>query len=162
MAVAVDEFKKALQCWASGVAVVTTQSEEYGIQGMTVTAFSSVSVEPPQVLVCINDAAETGAGIRDSLCFAVNILSSGQQPVSNQFAGGSSMIQRFTDTPWTAGASGAPLLTESIASLDCKVVEKVRAGTHWVIIGEVQETVCRSGKPLLYYSGGYRQLDENG
>jgi len=158
MTVAVDEFKKALQLWASGVTIVTTQSEKYGIQGMTVTAFSSVSAHPPQVLVCINDSAETGAGIQESGCFAVNILAAGQQDISNQFAGGSSMEQRFANSPWLPGITGAPLLSDSLMSLDCTVVEKSRVGTHWVIIGEVQQAECRAGEPVLYYAGGYRQL----
>ncbi|MGJ0489543.1 flavin reductase family protein [Methylobacter sp.] len=158
MPVSVDDFKKALQLWASGVTVVTTQSKKFGVQGMTVTAFSSVSVSPPQVLVCINDSADTGAGIEESRCFAVNVLSSEQQDVSNQFAGGSSQQQRFENTTWEPGITGAPILTDSIMSLDCKVVEKVRAGTHWIIIGEVQDTIRRPGDPLLYYCGNYRQL----
>ncbi|WP_027157118.1 flavin reductase family protein [Methylobacter luteus] len=158
MPVSVDDFKKALQFWASGVTVVTTQSRKFGVQGMTVTAFSSVSVSPPQVLVCINDSADTGAGIEESRCFAVNVLSSEQQDVSNQFAGGSSQQQRFESTAWEPGITGAPILTDSIMSLDCKVVEKVRAGTHWIIIGEVQDTIRRPGDPLLYYCGNYRQL----
>jgi flavin reductase (DIM6/NTAB) family NADH-FMN oxidoreductase RutF len=158
MPVSVDDFKKALQLWASGVTVVTTQSRKFGVQGMTVTAFSSVSVSPPQVLVCINDSADTGAGIEESRCFAVNVLSSEQQDVSNQFAGGSSQQQRFENTTWEPGITGAPILTDSIMSLDCKVVEKVRAGTHWIIIGEVQDTIRRPGDPLLYYCGNYRQL----
>ncbi len=160
MTVSVDDFKSALQLWASGVTVVTTQSEKFGVQGMTVTAFSSVSVEPPQVLVCINDAADTGEGIAESQCFAVNVLTTEQQNTSNQFAGGSSQVQRFADNEWTAGETGAPLLNNSLMSLDCKVVEKVRAGTHWIIIGEVQTTVCRTGEPLLYYRGAYQQLDK--
>ena len=158
MTVSVDDFKKALQLWASGVTVVTTNSVKFGLQGMTVTAFSSVSVDPPQILVCINGSADTGAGIDESQCFAVNVLNSDQQDVSNQFAGGSSQQQRFENTAWQAGITGAPVLTDSLMSLDCKVVEKVRAGTHWIIIGEVQECVCRSGEPLLYYRGAYRQL----
>ena len=158
MTVSVDDFKKALQLWASGVTVVTTRSEKFGVQGMTATAFTSVSVNPPQILVCINDAADTGAGIFESLCFAVNILKSDQQDLSNQFAGGSSQQQRFENTDWQAGVTGAPILNDSLMSLDCKVVEKVRAGTHWIIIGEVQDSVCRSGEPLLYYRGAYRQL----
>jgi flavin reductase (DIM6/NTAB) family NADH-FMN oxidoreductase RutF len=158
MTVTVDDFKKALQLWASGVTVVTTNSQKFGVQGMTVTAFSSVSVNPPQILVCINDSADTGAGIQESQCFAVNILNSDQQDLSNQFAGGSSQQQRFQDTDWQAGVTGAPILNDSLMSLDCKVVEKVRAGTHWIIIGEVQDRVCRSGEPLLYYCGAYRQL----
>lgn len=158
MPVNADDFKKALQQWASGVTVVTTQSEKFGVQGMTVTAFSSVSVNPPQILVCINDSADTGAGIEESRCFAVNVLNSEQQGVSNQFAGGSSQKERFENTAWEPGITGSPILTDSIVSLDCRVVEKVRAGTHWIIIGEVQDTICRPGNPLLYHCGNYRQL----
>ncbi len=161
MTVSVDEFKKALQLWASGVTVVTTHSEKFGNQGMTVTAFSSVSVEPPQILVCINEAADTGAGIDESRYFAVNVLASGQQEVSNQFAGGSSQVQRFENTAWQAGSNGMPLLNDSLMSLECKVVDQVKAGTHRIIIGEVQDCVCRSGEPVLYYRGAYRQLDAN-
>lgn len=158
MTVGVDDFKKAMQLWASGVTVVTTHSEKFGVQGMTVTAFSSVSITPPQVLVCINESADTGAGIEESRYFAVNVLSSTQQDVSNQFAGGSSQQQRFENTPWTTGITGTPILDNSIMSLECKVMEKIRAGTHWIIIGEVQNSVCRSGEPLLYYRGAYQQL----
>ena len=158
MTVSVDDFKKALQLWASGVTVVTTSSEKFGVQGMTVTAFTSVSVNPPQVLVCINDSAESGAGIEESQSFAVNILNADQQDLSNQFAGGTSQQQRFENTDWKAGITGAPILNNTLMSLDCKVVEKVLAGTHWIIIGEVQDCVCRSGEPLLYYRGAYRQL----
>jgi flavin reductase (DIM6/NTAB) family NADH-FMN oxidoreductase RutF len=158
MAVGVDDFKKALQLWASGVSVVTTQSEKFGVQGMTVTAFSSVSINPPQILVCINESADTGEGIDESQNFAVNILNSDQQDVSNQFAGGCSQEQRFKNTTWKVGITGAPILEDSLMSLDCKVIEKVHAGTHWIIIGEVQECACRSGEPLLYYRGAYQQL----
>lgn len=158
MTVGVDDFKKAMQLWASGVTVVTTHSEKFGIQGMTVTAFSSVSINPPQILVCINESADTGSGIQESRCFAVNVLSSTQQEVSNQFAGGSSQKQRFENTLWSTGITGAPLLDNSIMSLDCKVIEEIHAGTHWIIIGEVQDCVCRSGEPLLYYRSAYQQL----
>ena len=159
MTVSADDFKSALQLWASGVTVVTTQSEKFGVQGMTVSAFSSVSIEPPQVLVCINDSADTGEGIAESQCFAVNVLTIEQQNTSNQFAGGSTQAQRFADNAWSTAVTGAPLLNNSLMSLDCTVVEKVRAGTHWVIIGEVQTSICRTGEPLLYYRGAYRQLD---
>jgi len=158
MTVSADDFKQAMQLWASGVTVVTTHSEKFGIQGMTVTAFSSVSVNPPQILVCINESADTGTGIQESQRFAVNVLSSTQQDASNQFAGGSSQEQRFKNASWTAGVTGSPILDNSIMSMECNVIEKVRAGTHWIIIGEVQNCVCRSGEPLLYYRGTYQQL----
>jgi flavin reductase (DIM6/NTAB) family NADH-FMN oxidoreductase RutF len=161
MTVSADEFKSALQLWASGVTVVTTQSEKFGVQGMTVSAFSSVSVNPPQVLVCINDAADTGEGIAESQCFAVNVLTVEQQDTSNQFAGGTNQQQRFANADWSVGITGAPLLNNSLMSLDCTVVEKIRGGTHWIIIGEVQASVCRSGEPLLYYRGAYRYIADN-
>ena len=160
MTVSIEDFKKALQLWASGVTVVTTYSERYGAQGMTATAFSSVSVDPPQILVCINDAADTGTGIQENGFFAVNILTAEQQDVSNQFAGGTSQQQRFDNVSWKAGITGAPILNDSLMSLDCKVIEKVRAGSHWIIIAEVQDSICRTGEPLLYYSGAYRKLAE--
>lgn len=161
MAVSGDEFKRALQLWASGVAVVTTKSEKYGLQGMTVTAFSSVSIDPPQILVCINKSADTGEGIKESRRFSVNLLKTGQDDISNQFAGGSSQQQRFENTEWETGTSGIPLLSDSLMSLDCEVVEMLLSGTHVVIIGEVRNTICRSGEPLLYYRGAYRKLESD-
>jgi flavin reductase (DIM6/NTAB) family NADH-FMN oxidoreductase RutF len=158
MAVAAAEFKQALQLWASGVSVVTTRSKKFGLQGMTVTAFSSVSVEPPQILICINESADTGAGIAESQCFAVNLLRADQQSVSGQFSGGCSQEERFNGTPWSLAQTGAPILDESLLSLDCRLVQKVRAGSHWIIIGKVIESFRRSGQPLLYYRGAYREL----
>ena len=153
-----NQFKAALKLWASGVTVVTAQSEAQGLKGMTATSFSSVSLDPPQILVCLNQNTDTGAVVLEEKRFAVNILGSEQQNVSNQFAGGSSQEERFANVAWEAGDNGAPLLTEALASLECKLVEQVAAGTHWIVIGEVQRVVCRSGEPLLYYSGAYRQL----
>jgi flavin reductase len=158
MSVDANQFKNALKLWASGVTVVTAQSPEHGLKGMTATSFSSVSVEPPQILVCLNQATDTGAVVLEQQQFAVNILSSEQQAVSNQFAGGASQEERFASVAWQAGENGAPLLSEALASLECKVVQQVQAGSHWIVIGEVQNVVCRSGEPLLYYNGGYRNL----
>ena len=158
MTVSVDDFKSAMQLWASGVTVVTTHSEKFGLQGMTVSAFSSVSINPPQILVCINESAETGEGIQESQRFAINVLNSEQQNTSNQFAGGSSQEQRFENTAWTMGTTGVPILEDSIMSLECKIVERIHAGTHWVLIGEIQDCKCRLGAPLLYYKGDYQQL----
>jgi len=158
MTISVDDFKKALQLWASGVTVVTAASAKWGLQGMTVTAFTSVSAEPPQILVCLNDLAETNDGIQESQFFAVNLLSTEGQHLSNQFAGGCSQAERFANTPWQTGTTGAPVLTDSLMTLECQVVERVRAGTHWIVIGSVQNCISRDGEPLLYYRGAYRHL----
>lgn len=158
MAIGKEDFKKALQLWASGVAVVTSNSEKFGLRGMTVTAFSSVSADPPQILVCLNQSADTGEGIDQNQRFAVNILNVSQETASNEFSGGSSQEERFANTAWHIGSTGVPILDESLMSLECKVVEKVRAGSHWIVIGEIQEASCRSGEPLLYFRSNYRQL----
>jgi flavin reductase len=158
MSVDASQFKSALKLWASGVSVVTTTSIQKQHKGMTVTAFNSVSMDPPQILVCLNQGSDTGSAIMESRVFAVNILAEHQQDVSNLFAGGLSHEQRFETVAWQVGSKGSPLLTMSLASLECRVVQQVQAGSHWVVIGEVENVVCRSGEPLLYYHGGYRQL----
>ncbi|MEI6745916.1 MAG: flavin reductase family protein [Methylococcaceae bacterium] len=158
MTISAAEFKQALQLWASGVTVMTTHSEKHGLQGMTVSAFSSVSADPALILCCLNDATDTGEGIELSQSFAVNVLTTTQKNTSSQFAGGCSHEERFATNPWHTAVTGAPLLSESLLSLDCKLVEKVRAGSHWILIGEVQAAESRTGEPLLYYRAGYCEL----
>ncbi len=158
MSVDAGQFKNALKLWASGVTVVTAHSDLSGPKGMTATSFNSVSVEPPQILVCLNQTTDTGALVLEQSLFAVNFLNSDQQAISNEFAGGSTQEQRFANVRWESGDNGAPLLTEALVSLECKVVQQLKAGSHWVVIGEVQKLVCRNGEPLLYYNGAYRQL----
>ncbi len=157
---AIDEhgFKDALKLWASGVTVVTSNSEKHGLKGMTATSFSSVSLEPPQILVCINKTTDTGDAVLETNSFAVNILNSEQQEVSNQFAGGASQKERFANVNWHEGKTGAPVFDDALASIECKVVEKILAGTHWIIIGEVQNATCNSSKPLLYFDSTYCEL----
>ncbi|MDD5227308.1 MAG: flavin reductase family protein [Methylococcales bacterium] len=156
--ISATEFKQALQSWASGVTIVTTHSEQHGLQGMTVSAFSSVSADPALILCCVNGTADTIAGIDASQCFAVNVLAATQQNASSQFAGGCSYEERFTNNPWHTAVTGSPLLSESLMSLDCKLIEKVQAGSHWILIGEVQACESRDGEPLLYYRAGYHEL----
>ena len=158
MAVNDQEFKNALKLWASGVTVVTSKTEQHGIKGMTATSFSSVSLEPPQILVCISQSADTCEVMLEGKHFAVNILNTSQQDISNQFAGGSSQEERFANVAWHEGVSGSPVLDEALATIECKVVQQVLAGTHWVIIGEVEKVTCNSGEPLLYYNSAYCEL----
>lgn len=158
MSVEAKQFKSALKLWASGVTVVTTQGRDDQPRGMTATAFSSVSLEPPQILVCLNQSTDTGAALLESRRFAVNILNAAQEDVSNQFAGSTSQEQRFAGIAWQPGENGAPILSEALAALECRVVQQVQAGSHWVIIGEVDNVVCREGDPLLYYHSAYRAV----
>ncbi|NOR71849.1 MAG: flavin reductase [Methylomarinum sp.] len=158
MSVSEQDFKNALKLWASGVTVVTSKSESFGLKGMTATSFSSVSLDPPQILVCINKTADTGDAVLEGKTFAVNILKADQQEISNQFAGGASQEERFANVAWHEGEIGTPVIDDALASLECTVVDQVQAGTHWVIIGEVKAVSCRDGEPLMYYNSGYREL----
>ncbi len=158
MSVSDQDFKNALKLWASGVAVVTTKSEKWGVQGMTVTSFTSVSLEPHQILVCLNKEAETGEGIFEAGTFAVNILTAGQESVSNQFAGGASQEARFANVLWKEGATGSPIFDESLVAIECNLADKILAGTHWVVIGNVKHVHCKSGEPLLYFNSTYNHL----
>ncbi len=158
MSVNDQEFKNALKLWASGVTVVTAQTESLGLKGMTATSFSSVSMDPPQVLVCINKSADTGDAVLEGKTFAINILKAEQQEISNQFAGGASQEERFANVKWHKGETGSPVIDDALASIECTVVDQVLAGTHWVVIGEVQNVECRSGEPLMYYNSAYREL----
>ncbi|MCK5190635.1 MAG: flavin reductase family protein [Methylococcales bacterium] len=158
MSVNEHDFKNALKLWASGVTVVTSKTEKNGLKGMTATSFTSVSLDPPQILVCINKTADTGDAVLEGKSFAINILKADQQDISNQFAGSTSQEQRFANVNWHEGETGSPVIDDALASIECTVVQQVLAGTHWVIIGEVQSVSCRTGEPLLYYNSAYREL----
>ncbi len=158
MAVNEQDFKNALRMWASGVTVVTSKADGQAPKGMTATSFSSVSMDPPQILVCINQKADTGELIQDCKHFAVNILNTDQQAVSNQFAGGSSQEERFASIAWHEGDHNSPVLEDALAVIECKLEQQVQAGSHWIMVGNVEKVTCKEGDPLLYFDGAYREL----
>lgn len=157
MAIDNQEFKNTLKLWASGVSVVTTFYEA-GELGMTATSFASVSMDPPQILVCLHEATDTGAAILENKKFAVNILTSAQEQISNQFAGGMSMDERFKNVIWHKGNLGLPVFDESLATMECTVVQQLKAGTHWIVVGEIQYNQCNTGEPLLYFNSAYQRV----
>jgi flavin reductase len=160
MSINQDEFKQALRRWASGVTIVTTKAGDDQLLGMTVSAFSSVSIEPPLVLVCINQNSTSADAILESGVFAVNILEADQAELSGSFASSKTHEERFKETKWSEGFTGAPLLDGCTANLDCALVQKVQAGSHWVFIGEVQALRSEDGEPLIYFDGGYRKIQQ--
>ncbi len=158
MAISALDFKTALKHWASGVTVVTAKSAEHGLQGMTATSFSSLSLDPPQILVCLNQEADTTKGVFAEQKFAVNVLTSEQQVTSNEFAGACSQAERFANVAWSEGEFGMPIFDSALVSLECRLVQKFLAGTHWVVIGEIEKVHCRTDEPLLYYNSAYQNL----
>ncbi|EOQ88052.1 flavin reductase-like protein [Leptospira yanagawae serovar Saopaulo str. Sao Paulo = ATCC 700523] len=158
MPVAIDQFKTSLSLWASGVSVITYESlEQKG--GVTVSSFSSVSLEPPLVLFCLAKHSKAKTAIESAGKFAVNILSSEQKQISADFASGS-LDKAVVLEGLNPGklSTGAPILQGSLASLDCLVHQIIDAGDHWIFIGLVEAVATKEGSPLLYFNRNYREL----
>jgi len=152
-------LKNAYARWATGVTIVTTRAGDR-IHGMTVSAFTEVSLEPPLVLVCIDKTSTTQPIIAEGGGFAVNILARGQEALAKRFASDGAEDRRFSDLYCEAGATGAPLLAGSVASLDCRLETAHEAGDHIIYIGEVVGLYLADGEPLLFYNRGYCGLAE--
>lgn len=160
MSITSEEFRDALRCFPAGVTIVTTRTAEGVTHGMTVSAFASVSPEPPLVTVII-DHQHTMHGLLDGddAVFAVNILGEGQEDLSNRFAF-TKDEDRFAEGDWSEAETGAPVLADALAWLDCKVHSRQKAGTHTIYVGEiVASSVPRADDtPLVYWNRGYRHL----
>lgn len=156
MAVTRDEFRTALSRFASGVTVVTTTDAHGKPWGMTVSAFSSLSLDPPLILICIDKKASGHGHFTPDSAFAVNILGEDQEEVSRRFA--SRDVDRFNGVGYRHGTTGSPLLEGAIARIECRVTEAYPGGDHTIVVGELVATEVADGKPLVYYRGGYAQL----
>ncbi|MDX6750014.1 flavin reductase family protein [Geminicoccaceae bacterium 1502E] len=157
MPVSPQAFIAGMRQLAAGVTVVTT--EDAGCRaGLTATAVCSVSAEPPQLLICVNVAAEAHDVIVSSGRFAVNILSSAQRPIADRFAGvtGHSGEGRFDIGVWRRLVTGAPVLDGCCANFDCRLTTSLRAGSHTIFVGEVQAVQsCADLLPIVYAEGEY-------
>lgn len=159
MAVDPETFKKTLGAWASGVAVVTSQFGGERL-GMTVSAFSSVSLSPPLVLICADKGSNTNALIQKSRAFTVNVLSIEQSALSNLFADKKREAIRFDGLDCVLGATGCPRLPGALSALDCQVRDEIDAGDHVVYIALVESADLASARePLVYFRGGYKSLE---
>jgi flavin reductase (DIM6/NTAB) family NADH-FMN oxidoreductase RutF len=157
MSVNKDAFRAALGRFASGITVVTGVDVEGRDQGMTVSAFSSVSLTPPLVLVCVAHDASMIETMRVTMHFAVNMLASEQEAVSRRFA--EKNTDRFEGLGYQRGQYGCALLDDTLATLECRVVARTEAGDHTIVVGEALTVHTSDRRPLLYYRGGYAQLE---
>ena len=150
-------LRDALGCFATGVTVVTTLDEEGQPVGLTANSFTSVSLDPPLLLVCIAKSAGSLNAMEAAENFAVNVLHIGQQPTSNLFA--KSGEDRFAATPWRRGHNGAPLLSGALANFECRRHALHEGGDHVILVGEVVRARFEPRRdPLLYFRGKYRRL----
>jgi flavin reductase (DIM6/NTAB) family NADH-FMN oxidoreductase RutF len=153
-----DTFRSVLGRFASGVTVVTTRDENGRDHGMTVSAFCSASLVPPLVLICVDHAASSHDVLLRVSHFAVNILAAHQESISRRFSGLDEHV-RFDGVGYSRGLTGAALLDDALAHIECRRVARHEAGDHTIVLGEVETAVAFSDSPLLYYRGGYAQLE---
>jgi len=153
-----DSFRSVLGRFASGITVVTTRDGDDRDVGMTVSAFCSVSLKPALVQVCVDRTASLYAALVTSSRYGVSILAAEQEALSRRFATADS-TRRFDGIGYQRGESGVVLLDDALAHLECRIVASYEAGDHTMFVGEVESASARSARPLLYYRGGYAQLE---
>lgn len=150
-------LRDAMGCFATGVTIITAHAADGRPIGLTANSFTSVSLDPPLLLVCIANNAGSAETLRSIDGFAVNVLQIGQQPVSNLFAGKSE--DRFAGTRWEIGEYGAPILPSSLGIFECKRDSLYEAGDHFILVGRVEKASFEPRRdPLLYFRGKYRRL----
>lgn len=157
MGIGPDEFRHVLGHFASGVTVVTTWDADGRPTGLTASAFTSVSLEPPLILVCVDHKAQSYPALRASGRFAVNVLAVEHETLSRRFA--TTDADKFNEVGYHPGPLGLPLLPEALAHLECRTVHAYSGGDHTIFVGEVEAAHAHDGEPLLYFRGDYTRLD---
>lgn len=150
-----SRFRQVMGRFASGVTVVTS-AYEGRLAGLTVSSFTSLSLTPMLVLVCIDLRAASHATITSSGQFAINILAEEQEYLSRRFA--SAEAEKFIPGTFSISPQGLPLLDGALAQIECQLQATLPGGDHTIFVGEVLAATCREGRPLLYYRSGYHQL----
>jgi flavin reductase (DIM6/NTAB) family NADH-FMN oxidoreductase RutF len=153
-----DSFRSVLGRFATGVTIVTARDAAGGDHGMTVSAFCAVSLDPPLVLVCVDRIASMHDVLMVETHYAVNVLAAGQEALSRRFSGRDPHL-RFDGIGYSRGQTGAPLLDDVLAHVECRIVDRHTAGDHGIFVAEVEAAVAHPERPLLYYRGGYAQLE---
>ena len=151
--------KRALRALAGGVSVITAGRGE-DRTGATVTSATGLSMDPPTMIVNINKGSSSWPVIRRHGHFCVNILADGQQAVANRFAGigGIKGVARYEGAEWTTLVSGAPVLADALAAIDCEVEEVIERHSHAILLGRVLAVLAGDGESLVYHNGGYGRV----
>ena len=137
--------------------MVTTKAADGSDQGMTVSAFCSLSLEPPLVLICIEKTASVHEALTRAPSFVVNVLSAKQEQLARRFA--IVDIDRFEGVGFSRSGDGIAVLDDVLAVIECNRVSLLDGGDHTIVVGEVEAGRAEIGTPLLYYRGGYAQLE---
>ena len=151
------KFRQVLGHFPTGVTVITATTDD-GALGMAVGSFSSLSLDPPQVLFCAGRQSSTWPRLRGHGSFCVNVLADDQEGVSRVFA--SKATDKFAGIGYRLSANGNPVLDGVLAYIDCTIADVVESGDHDIVIGSVQELeVVHEGHPLIFFRGGYGRFE---
>lgn len=153
-----NQLRQVMGHFATGVTIITTLNKAGQAHGLTANAFTSVSLEPPLLLISVDKKAESWSAFEESRVFTVNILADHQEALSRKFAvsGGN----KFDGVAYRAGANGAAILEGALAYIECTLYASYEGGDHSIYLGEIQQAETREGKPLLFFRGGYRSLGD--
>jgi flavin reductase (DIM6/NTAB) family NADH-FMN oxidoreductase RutF len=154
------EFRKALGHFSTGVTVVTVEREPGKVHGMTANSFTSVSLDPMLILVCVDQRAKMLSLLETNKRFGVSVLKAGQEALSEYFAKGEQSAEAEERLKigyrWTSGR--VPVLENTLLQLSCRLAAAHVAGDHTVFVGEVDDAAVHEGEPLLYFRGEYRRI----
>jgi flavin reductase (DIM6/NTAB) family NADH-FMN oxidoreductase RutF len=150
-----SEFRRVMGHFATGVAIVTARTADGSPCGLTVNEFSSGSLDPPRVLVCIERAALSHDHIQKAGAFVVNVLAEERGELLARRFSTWGVNEKFDGVAYRTELSGAPVLESALAWLECRVHEAVPAGDHTIFVGEVLDADAHEGRALVYYRGGY-------
>jgi flavin reductase (DIM6/NTAB) family NADH-FMN oxidoreductase RutF len=156
VAVTGDEFRRACGRFANSVTVATVLDANSAPHGLTVSSFTSVSLDPPLILICLGHAVTAIETFRAAKYFGINILADDQQHLSDRFARKGE--DRFDGLPWYAGSTGVPLLPGVLAAIECAVEQRIPAGDHDIFIARMVCATVAEGEPLVHFRGCYRRL----
>jgi flavin reductase (DIM6/NTAB) family NADH-FMN oxidoreductase RutF len=159
MSIDPDEFRSILGRFASGVTIVTAIDDRGRDHGLTVSAFASLSLVPPLVLVCVDRTASLYPALVAAKYFAVNILAADQEALARRFSALEG--DRFDGIGYTRGSTGVAVLDEVLAYIECRMVRTLEGGDHTIFVAEVEagHVNSKAPPPLLYYRGGYAQFE---
>ena len=156
MAIDGRELRNAMGLFATGVSIITTKDASGKPFGLTANAFSSLSLDPPMLLICVDKGVDCYACFDESKVFGVNFLSVAQEELSTRFA--TKGIEKFEGLSYSVGELGVALLDGALAHFECRVAHAYKGGDHTIYVGEVQRLVTMEGDPLLFFQGKYRSL----
>jgi len=156
--VSADAFRQACSRFATGVAVAAVMDESGTPRGLTVSSFTSVSLEPPLVLICLGHAVTNIEEFRRALHFSLSFLRKEQRDLSSHFA--QKGHDRFNGVAWRGGETGAPLIVGALGALECALYQRFTSGDHDIFVGEVVYAEAAEGSPLIHYASRYRRLAE--